>query len=388
MALSAANKAISVPTQHYVGFSKRGDDEIPLGFMVPDGEDAGALKRKKTVDDWASRSHNKIDATSFENAPQIGFKLGRNIRHGGYGWGQGNVKWRIEDPRGFELEISSPNLAQVMTCTVIEQGEILEACVWGRLGAENILLPVSSDVYKAAVSNTERMNTKASLKDLKIGDYVTMQNGDEGEFMGSFFMIEVERYGGERKAKFGNKKKFMIRCESEEGKTDFQAIGSPKLSAIEPREEKKIEDNEKVINDLIASGANVHGVSYVVAVSAHSSYGVEPAYELRQFESFQAASDFNSEGRYSGEIYGEHGGKFGIYNRYGGYRQTPTPVYNFSAINKQALVERQTVTHLQTGGGYFRNNDSFEVPQTETIDWRRLIMRFETKNGTQVQVVF
>lgn len=193
MSLSGTNKDIKIPEKHYVGFQARSNDDVPLGFMTPDGDDAAAKKRKATVDAWASGGHygrtekKQIPAVSYENKKLTGFKLGRNVRHGGYGWGQGNVKWRIEDPRGFELEISSPNLASIMLCTTIENGEILEECVWGRLGSENILLPVSSDVYKAAVANSERATKKVGLKDLKPGHYVVLQNGDEGIYLGQHF---------------------------------------------------------------------------------------------------------------------------------------------------------------------------------------------------------
>lgn len=397
MALSAANKAISIPTQHYVGFAKREEGEIPLGFMTPDGTDAAATKRKATVDNWAgTTTANQIDAMSFENTALTGFKLGRNIRHGGYGWGQGNVKWRIEDPRGFELEISSPNLAQIMTCTVIENGEILEACVWGRLGSENVLLPVSSDVYKAATANTERMNTKASLKDLKVGDHVTMQNGDEGEYMGSFFIIEVERYGESRQTMFGTKKKFIIRRETEEGTTYFQAIGSPKLAVITPRDAKTLAENEQIINEMLRSGTSFSSSSHhrAIAVSEHPVYGADPAYELRSFAALQEAIDAGND-QYSYDVFGSHDGKFGQYYRNGGgfHRSGQVPSYHFVAIHKEMLVSKQKVVQIPgtKPSNFFygrRESESYDVPQTAAIEWHRLFMNFETKNGTKVEHVF
>src|SRR4051812_1534070 len=130
MSISGDNKSIKIPAQHYVGFSKRGDDEILLGFMTVEGTDSAAQKRKATVDSWASGSgKNRIPAQVFENKLLSGFKMGKSIRHG-YGWGQGTVKWRVEVPRGFELEISSPNFASLIACSTIENGEILEKCIW------------------------------------------------------------------------------------------------------------------------------------------------------------------------------------------------------------------------------------------------------------------
>ena len=154
MSLSGENKSIRFPTHYYVGFVARENDVYPLGFQTPDGTDQAAQKRKATVDSWAART--KLPSRSYENKPLIGFKLAQTIRHGGGGWGQGSVKWRIHDPRGFELEITSNNLAQILAHTVIEEGEILQECMWARLGADNVLVPVESEVYKAAQTNTER----------------------------------------------------------------------------------------------------------------------------------------------------------------------------------------------------------------------------------------
>lgn len=245
MSLSVDNKAIKIPTHHYVGFSKRETENIPLGFMTPDGTDAAAIKRKKTVDDWATSSSYqtvKLPAKSFENKPLSGFKLGNNVRHG-YGWGQGNVKWRIEDPRGFELEISSPNLAQIIAITTIENGEILEKCVWARMGAENILLPVNSDVYETAQANTERANTSVSLKDLKIGYKAILQNGKEGRYMGQMYALNKNN---EEHIVQAPKKTHVFLNE-----TEVFTVATPKLSSIEPDTELQLGQAEIALNKAI-----------------------------------------------------------------------------------------------------------------------------------------
>ena len=241
--------SIKFPDKHYVGFQARpSHDEVPLGFMTPDGTDKAAVKRKETVDNWSksggyygrNEAQDTLPAQTYENKPLIGFKLGRNVRHG-YGWGQGNVKWRIEDPRGFELEITSPNLAQIMGFCTIQEGEILEECIWARLGAENILVPVNSDVYVNAIKNTERMSKSASLRDLKIGDSVVMHNGDAGIYYGTMFVTRRSSphysNGTEIGAKVicGDKKRHVFLMQGADGLASrkfFKAIGSPKLSQV------------------------------------------------------------------------------------------------------------------------------------------------------------
>lgn len=236
--MSPDDKDIKFPDSHYVGFQGRPTvDNVPLGFMTPDGTDAAAVKRKATVDNWTrGRSHtakSDLPPTSYENKPMSGFKLGREIRHSSGGWGQGNVKWRIEDPRGFELEISSPNLAHIIAATTLENGEILEQCMWARLRSENILVPVTTDVYKAAQANTERSKKTASIKDVKLGDRVILQNGTEGVYLGQYTAI----YGGSgynfSGIKADDRKRFYLKTKKANPKdtNDYTRKGAYQISA-------------------------------------------------------------------------------------------------------------------------------------------------------------
>jgi hypothetical protein len=180
------DKDIKIPEKHYVGFSTRHKNSIPLGFITPDGDDKAAQQRKSTVDQWSKNSG--IPSKVIENTPMVGFKLANAIRRGD-SWGSGNVVWRIEDPRGFELEISSSNLSQIMLNCTIENGEILAPCVWGRLKAVNVLIPTNTDVYKNAITNTKRANKLTSLKDVKVGNKIVLQNGIEGIYLGLLYPL-------------------------------------------------------------------------------------------------------------------------------------------------------------------------------------------------------
>lgn len=187
---------IKIPDQHYVGMQKRNSDELPLGFMTPDGTDAAAVKRKGTVDSWANGRWGKeatLPAQTFTNGLMSGFSMVRSIKR--YGWNGGNVVWRIADPRGFELEINSNNLAQILRYCTIDHGEILDKCIWGRLGADNILIPEGSEVYQNAVRNTARVARKVSAKEVKRGMKIQLQNGTIGIYLGSYYVIDRGRYG-------------------------------------------------------------------------------------------------------------------------------------------------------------------------------------------------
>jgi hypothetical protein len=94
-----------------------------------------------------------------------------------YGWNSGNTVWRIADPRGFELEISSANFARIVDCTTLDKGAIAARCVWGRCGSENILLPESSDVFIEAQKETVRRSTTVKVGELAPGDVVDLLGG-------------------------------------------------------------------------------------------------------------------------------------------------------------------------------------------------------------------
>jgi hypothetical protein len=68
---------------------------------------------------------------TFDNESLSGFQLTKSVRR--VYWGGGNVVWRVLDPRGFELEISSSNLARILDCSTISKGVIMDSCIWGRV---------------------------------------------------------------------------------------------------------------------------------------------------------------------------------------------------------------------------------------------------------------
>lgn len=165
-----AAKKITFPTKFYVGLKTETDfnfddnthHQYLLGFMTPDGNDKAAAKRKSTVDFWASQARIKRDAEGrymsgpngrnyvyedvvpaiiVDNVPIAGFKLADMVRR----YSTSNVVWRIDEPRGFQLEISSTNLAYLVNEAGILKGGIIDAeCAWARIGNQNFLVPKNS----------------------------------------------------------------------------------------------------------------------------------------------------------------------------------------------------------------------------------------------------
>lgn len=202
------NYSIKLPEQFYCGFQRRSEDEL-LGFMTPFGTDKAFEKRKETVDSWATprwdqKGKEKIEPNIIDNELLDGFRLDRHIKR--YGWNGGNVVVRVEDPRGFELEISVANLCKILENNTVENGVIKNRCIWGRDGARNILLAENSEPYLAAIENTRRINLKplSIKKDVNPGNIVLLKNGQKGTYLGKGYPVQMTntsyRYYNDRNA--------------------------------------------------------------------------------------------------------------------------------------------------------------------------------------------
>ena len=60
------------------------------------------------------------------NLPRDGFQLVKSVSR----YSTSNKLWRVLDPGGFELEISTSNLEDLMMDCVIDHGIIKSTCVW------------------------------------------------------------------------------------------------------------------------------------------------------------------------------------------------------------------------------------------------------------------
>ena len=186
---------ITIPSQHYIGLKPERDTEssLPLAFATPFGTDAAFEKRKSTVDNWCrgygtyvngKYVYPEFDAKVHDNELMEGFRIAESVRR--TGWNGGNVVWRVVDPRGFELEISSANFARIVDCTTIVNGEIKGKCIWGRDGAANVLLPEASEPYQQAAANTKRSTMKIDMKSLAVGDEVEFKDGQIWVYLGVY----------------------------------------------------------------------------------------------------------------------------------------------------------------------------------------------------------
>lgn len=213
--------SITIPEKVYVGFQgRRAEDEVPLGFMTPYTDDVAGEKRRKTVDDWAAGygRAKTFNSVTIDNAPMYGFRLGRAIRRSGY-MGSGASYVRIEDPRGFELEISIENLVALLENVAMERCEFLGELVWGRVSnsTKNILIAVNSDEFKSAVKTKSAVAAAKTIKDFKIGDTIESVTGEVGVYMGTLFGV----VDGWKEPEPMASKKPVLRITNEDGSVKY-----------------------------------------------------------------------------------------------------------------------------------------------------------------------
>ena len=321
----------------------RSEDGL-LGFASPYTRDSAFEKRKSTQDSWAYGygatvtieddenirlelgAKSKVDATSafiggwhpriVRNEPVEGFEIAKSVRR--YGWsGSGNVVWRITDPRGFDLEISSDNFASIISCVDMERGRIKGKCVWGREGAKNILLPEASEPYQEAIARTKKVNSKVSLKDVKVGylvDVLTTKVKDDetvSAYYGKMYFLssdenEVEDPHRSRKYPGGVHSLNTKISESYVFKSvktgKFFLIGSPKITSILATDTMTAAQVEADVNSALRNNDSyLDGMHYAVLASCTKIKPDEVAVSLKKVD--VTKSDWPMIGGYSSVTY-------------------------------------------------------------------------------------
>jgi hypothetical protein len=71
----------------------------------------------------------------------------------------------------------------------LEQGEIQEPCMWARASGRNVLISVLSPAYLAAQELTQIQKDRATWRNAKPGDVVTLKGGERGRYLGKMHMV-------------------------------------------------------------------------------------------------------------------------------------------------------------------------------------------------------
>ncbi len=70
--------------------------------------------------------NKELQPIIIDNVPISGFRIQKSVSR----WSTSNKVWRILDPRGFELEISTDCMEDILMEGDVSKGEIIGQCVW------------------------------------------------------------------------------------------------------------------------------------------------------------------------------------------------------------------------------------------------------------------
>ena len=324
MSLTDDYRLFKIFSKLYVGFQSHGENQPLLGFAAPYEDNAAGKKRMATVDSWArpgsdyvKQADGKYETIQREgiptkivdNVPVAGFKIADDIRR--TYWGGGNVVWRVLDPRGYELEISSANLSRIIDSVGLSKGgEIPVKCVWGRLGPQNILIPEGSDLWDKTLKDAEKMkelSASVGKNGYSPGDIVITKSGAKKVYLGKHNAVCVmTAYDDAGKRGYNNHKAYhsvkvidgmQLLGDYDETKKSFSCITAYKaLKIVRVDGALHIANIEDLINDFkiqkefAGNGSTYDGLEII---------GFNNSKELPKFE-YKDLPSWNAELGYDG----------------------------------------------------------------------------------------
>lgn len=133
-------------------------------------------------------SDKGIKPVEYENTPTEGFVLNKKVGGKGYSsWDSRATYTRVYDPRGFEFEISIPNLLYILENTNSIKGKGLEGkFVYGWSGKDLVLIPESAPEYKEMMTFTEMQDNKIGVKEMIAGKVYISKQKETLTYLGRF----------------------------------------------------------------------------------------------------------------------------------------------------------------------------------------------------------
>lgn len=177
---------IFIPKTINVGYQNRGDTYTGKLAYVIYYDEKGKLRKETSWNSWRDKD---IPNDEFENVPTEGFVLNKKVGGDRYSWNPRQTYTRVYDPRGFEFEITIPNLLYILENTNSIKGKGIEGeFVYGWDGKDLVLMPVDSPDYKELVKFNSIIydNKTIKAKDLIVGATYLGKNNMNYVYMGKF----------------------------------------------------------------------------------------------------------------------------------------------------------------------------------------------------------
>ncbi len=161
-----------IPEKFYVTRVYRSAEEM-LGWMVvADNEETKKFKQtKERADRWATPYHNSsqkaMEPIYVDNTPRTGFRMVTNVSR----YSTSNVVWRIMHPEGFEFEITSDNLCDLLETNTIVEGEFQDALFFTH---NKKLVNEKTKLFADLIAREEhKQEQKKNAQEVEVGDILT-----------------------------------------------------------------------------------------------------------------------------------------------------------------------------------------------------------------------
>ncbi len=189
-----------IPNKIKVGFNLREDTYTKkLGYVIY--HDGKVWRKETSWESWRQKEGDliydgfnkkvklgsEINPIEFDNVPTEGFVLNKKAGGTSWGWNPRATYCRVFDPRGFEFEISIPNLLFILQECNAMKGKGLEGeFVYAWDGKDLVLLPVNCEEYRASTNFTKLQSGKVSTKDLVEGCIYKDKQLNDYVYLGKF----------------------------------------------------------------------------------------------------------------------------------------------------------------------------------------------------------
>lgn len=177
------NDNLFIPNKIKVGYVNRSDTYSKKLAYIIYYDSKGKLRKETSFESWRDK---KIPTNEFENKPQSGFIINKDIRRIHEYFGSGRTMIRVYDGRGIEFEITCDNLIFILMNTNCNKRELEGEFVYAWYGKDLMLLPVGCEEYKQSQKFTKLQTGKVNSKSLVPGCMYATKSTEELLYLGKF----------------------------------------------------------------------------------------------------------------------------------------------------------------------------------------------------------
>jgi hypothetical protein len=203
------NTQLYIPKKCKVGFNLREDTYTgKLGYVIY--HDGKVWRKETSWESWRHKVGQKysmwsptlrkpiegvhdesVSPIEFDNVPTEGFVLNKKVGGGNSGWNHRQTYSRVYDPRGWEFEITVPNLLYILQECSSFKGKGLEGSfVYSWDGKDLVLLPTTSPDYVACEEYTDLQSKKVGKRDITLGCTYMTSKQEKLIYLGHYNVCE------------------------------------------------------------------------------------------------------------------------------------------------------------------------------------------------------